>query len=201
MAARNGSVKKTAEQILDVAEARAKRVGFNGFSYADIATELGVTTASIHYHFPTKANLGANLIERYTRLTFAALDAIQAGPDETVEKLRRYAGLYEEILAADALCLCAMLASEYETLPEPMQQSLQAFFRREEEWVNRMLCAGRDKGEFAIRGEPETAAATIVSTLQGAMLVARAYGGTAAFRASSHLLLGWACAQKPTACV
>ena len=39
--------------------------GFNGFSYADIASELGITKASLHYHFPGKAELGEALIERY----------------------------------------------------------------------------------------------------------------------------------------
>ena len=54
----------TAELILDAAQRRAQTRGFNGFSYADIAAELDVTTASIHYHFSSKAELGATLIDR-----------------------------------------------------------------------------------------------------------------------------------------
>ena len=46
---------RTAEQILDVAEGLVQTRGFNSFSYADIAKQLGITTASLHYHFGSKA--------------------------------------------------------------------------------------------------------------------------------------------------
>ena len=45
----------TAQRILDIAERLVQTRGFNGFSYADIAGALAVTKASLHYHFPTKA--------------------------------------------------------------------------------------------------------------------------------------------------
>jgi AcrR family transcriptional regulator len=50
------------ERILDVAEALGQTRGFNGFSYADIAVQLGVTKASLHYHFPSKSDLGRALV-------------------------------------------------------------------------------------------------------------------------------------------
>ena len=53
------------ERILDIAERLAQTRGFNGFSYADIAEELAVTKASLHYHFRSKADLGQALIVRY----------------------------------------------------------------------------------------------------------------------------------------
>ncbi len=54
-----------AGRILDVAEQLAQTRGLNGFSYADIAAELNVTKASLHCHFPSKADLGRTLITRY----------------------------------------------------------------------------------------------------------------------------------------
>ncbi len=56
---------KTATRILDVAERLVQTRGFNGFSYADIAAELHITKASLHYHFASKAELGEALILRY----------------------------------------------------------------------------------------------------------------------------------------
>jgi TetR/AcrR family transcriptional repressor of nem operon len=56
----------TRGRILDTAERLVQTRGFNGFSYADVATELGVTKASLHYHFPGKAELGEALVARYT---------------------------------------------------------------------------------------------------------------------------------------
>ena len=51
--------------------------GFNGFSYADIAAELGITKASLHYHFQSKAELGDALIARYARRFADALSGIE----------------------------------------------------------------------------------------------------------------------------
>src|SRR3954464_11228114 len=105
------------DRILDVAEHLVQTRGFNGFSYADIAASLGVTKASLHYHFPAKAKLGRELIVRYRTNFFAALQPIDRGAKSASEKLRRYAGIYANVLSKDRMCLCGMLAAEYATLP------------------------------------------------------------------------------------
>src|SRR5258708_3171983 len=81
-----------APAIFDVDEQLAKTKGYNGFSYADIAAQLGVTKASLHYHFPSKAELGCALIERYRTVFGTALQAIDQEADEPYKKLRRYVG-------------------------------------------------------------------------------------------------------------
>src|ERR1700733_4336739 len=111
-----------ATAILDVAERLAQTLGYNGFSYADIAAQLGVTKASLHYHFPTKAELGRALIERYRTVFGAALEAIDQSDVTPREKLQRYVGLYDSVLSDERMCLCGMLAAEYATLPRPMQE-------------------------------------------------------------------------------
>jgi len=55
----------TRTQILDIAEQLARQRGFSGFSYRDISQPLGIRNAAVHYHFPTKADLGIALLERY----------------------------------------------------------------------------------------------------------------------------------------
>jgi len=45
------------KHILTVAEGLIQSQGYNTFSYRDIANQVGVKTSSIHYHFPTKADL------------------------------------------------------------------------------------------------------------------------------------------------
>jgi len=112
---------RAATTILDVAEKLAQTRGYNGFSYADIATQLGVTKASLHYHFRSKAELGRALIERYGRIFGAALDGIDRQTRAPRAKLRRYVELYNSVLSNERMCLCGMLAAEYATLPKPMQ--------------------------------------------------------------------------------
>ncbi len=79
----------TSQRILDIAERLVQTRGYNGFSYADIAQALHVTKASLHYHYPAKADLGKELIERYERNFLNALAHIDAESRNAREKLRR----------------------------------------------------------------------------------------------------------------
>src|ERR1700716_3789494 len=100
MAARRGRDNDagTAARILDVAEHLLQVRGFNGFSYADVAAELQITKAALHYHFPGKAELGHALIDRYTRRFAEALAEIDVRIPAAPDKLEAYAGLYAEVL-------------------------------------------------------------------------------------------------------
>ena len=88
----------TRSRILDVAERLVQVRGFNGFSYADVAAELGVTKASLHYHFPGKAELGEALMVRYAERFAEALSAIDVDIAAAPAKLDAYAGLYADVL-------------------------------------------------------------------------------------------------------
>ena len=189
---------QTAGQILDVAERLAQTRGFNGFSYADIAGELGVTKASLHYHFPGKADLGRALIERYTIGFAAALERIEHSGLPAYAQLQRYVAIYGDVLKAGRICLCGMLAAEYTTLPAPMQEAIRAFFDANERWLSRLLEAGRKDTSVRFDGTAAEAARAITSALEGAMLLARPYGGAARFEsAAERVLREYAAAVRP----
>lgn len=133
----------TSTKILDVAERLVQVRGFNGFSYADVAAELGITKASLHYHFATKADLGEALIERYTESFGTALAVIGASPTGALAKLDAYAALYAEVLRADRMCLGGMLAAEFQTLPARMRTAVIAFFDQNEAWLEQVLRQGQ----------------------------------------------------------
>jgi TetR/AcrR family transcriptional repressor of nem operon len=186
---RTASPTAAATAILDVAEELAQTRGFNGFSYADIAVRLGVTKASLHYHFPSKAELGRVLIERYRVLFGEALEAIDRQAKESRDKLRQYVGLYETVLRNDRMCLCGMLAAEYTTLPAPMQEGLRAFFGANERWLTAVLNEGLRTGTFQFRESASERARVLLAALEGAMLVARSYGDPHRFKvAAAHVL-------------
>ena len=142
----------TATRILDVAERLAQVRGFNGFSYADIAAELGITKAALHYHFATKADLGEALISRYAARFGEALAAIDAGTAAAPAKLQGYAELYADVLRNQRMCLCGMLAAEYPTLPGAMQASVVSFFDQNEAWLQDVLQQGRADGSLHFTG-------------------------------------------------
>jgi TetR/AcrR family transcriptional repressor of nem operon len=182
----------TATRILDIGERLVQVRGFNGFSYADVAAELDMTTATLHYHFPGKAELGRALIERYTLRFMDALAEIDARIPDAPDKLDAYAGLYAGVLRGHRMCLCGMLAAEYQTLPDPMRAAVIGFIDANEAWVERVLSDGRQAGSITLAGPASDAARLIVSGLEGAMLVARPYGDLARFdNAAEGLLAGF----------
>ena len=187
----------TAGQILDVAERLAQTRGFNGFSYADIAGELGVTKASLHYHFPSKADLGRSLIERYSKGFADALTGIEHSGLPAFGQLQRYVAIYGDVLKAGRICLCGMLAAEYTTLPGGMQDAIRAFFDFNERWLARMLETGRTDGTVTFEGTAADAARAITSALEGAMLLARPYGGAARFESAAERVLSEYAAAPP----
>jgi TetR/AcrR family transcriptional regulator, transcriptional repressor for nem operon len=187
--ARDSTQAGTAERILDIAERLVQTRGFNNFSYADVAGELGVTKASLHYHFAGKAELGQALITRYAQRFSEALDRIDQDLPSARARLEAYAELYADVLRGKRMCMCGVLAAEYETLPAPMRAEVLRFFDENERWLTDLLTAGQADHSLSFIGRVQDAAQHILSTLEGAMLVARPYGDLARFDAARRQLL------------
>jgi TetR/AcrR family transcriptional repressor of nem operon len=172
-----------AEEILNSAERLARRRGYNGFSFRDLAEEVGIKSASVHYHFPTKANLGAAVAQRYTERFIAGLgdpDDPGAGPRALLE---RYVDAFRRALVRDRqMCLCGMLGAEVESLPPEVASEVRTFFELNVEWLAAVLSrrAGGAPGtgvpEDGVPGDrtmAERQALTILAMLEGALVVAR----------------------------
>jgi len=189
MAVRVARGDETVTRVLDVAQRLVQFRGFNGFSYADVAAELGITKAALHYHFASKAALGVALIERYCGTLAANLDRIGAADTSATARLRGYASLYRNMTAGERLCLCGMLAAEYQTLPAAMQSAVLGFFTLNEAWLEAVLSQGAAAGEIELAGPAADAAVALVAGLEGAMLVTRPFGDMARFEAVAGPLL------------
>lgn len=179
----------TQSRILDIAERLVQTRGFNAFSYADVAAELGISKAALHYHFAGKAELGEALIVRYAARFGESLVQIDTQHEHASEKLRAYTDLYAQVLAQERMCLCGMLAADHQTLPTAMRDAVVRFFDHNEAWLTSLLESGRRDGTLRLSGATEEAARLITSTLEGAMLVARPYGDVARFRAAAARLI------------
>ena len=186
---RNRKESGTAERVLDIAERLVQVRGFSNFSYADIATELWITKASLHYHYAGKAELGQALITRYAERFNQALGEIDHDRPNARTKLVAYAELYAGVLRNERMCMCGILAAEYQTLPHAMQSEVVRFFDDNQAWLTKMLKEGKADGTLAYKGRAQDTAQGILSTLEGAMLVARPYGTQARFDAAVKQLL------------
>lgn len=150
------------ETILDAAERRARRGGYNGFSFRDLANDVGIKSASIHYHFPTKENLAEALAERYVgRMEKALGDPAQLTPLQAVERL---AGIFLSANETDdQMCLCGIFAAESGGLPAPVVPRVAAFFDLIVGWLDVALAP------LAGKVYPSE----IIATLEGGILMAR----------------------------
>jgi TetR/AcrR family transcriptional repressor of nem operon len=180
----------TANRMLDVAERLVQQRGFNAFSYADIAAELGVSKATLHYHFASKAALGTAVIDRYALRFFDALAAIDARGGSAQERLAGFVEVYANVLRGQRMCLCGMLAADQLTLPDSMKAPVLEFFDRTVAWVAAVLERGVTDGSLAPIGSVAEAAKTLVWSIEGAMLVARAYDDVESFERAANQLIG-----------
>lgn len=171
------STASTSEKILDVAQSLIVTGGYNGFSYSDISAAIGIRKASIHHHFPTKAELVAALVDRYRQQAEAGLKSIGEQFPNPAERLQFYLTYWQACIrdASPSFCVCAMLAGEMQLLPEAVASGVRAHFRGLATWLTGVLQAGAEQGLFRLDKQPEAEAQMLMASVHGAMLSARAF--------------------------
>jgi TetR/AcrR family transcriptional regulator, transcriptional repressor for nem operon len=179
----------TAQQILDVAQHLLQLRGYNAFSYADIAETVGIRKASIHYHFPSKHDLAVALVVRY-RQTFSSLRSqIDQTTPKALDKLDRFANLYLEGLRNGCVCVCGMLAEDFTTVPLAVREEVKLFFSENEAWLTKVLVEGVESGDIRNQADLQIEAQLLLTSLQGAQLIARSYDDPARFQAIAQRLI------------
>jgi TetR/AcrR family transcriptional regulator, transcriptional repressor for nem operon len=151
-------------EILEAAEIRIRRGGFEAVSYRDLAADVGIRAASVHYHFPQKALLGAAVIDRYSDKLLATLGPIDLTQASAEEHLQRLCDCYAAAVRNDGMiCLGCMLGAESKDLPDAVSEAARRFFNRLLGWIEAAL------GD---RADAETLAVHAIGTLQGTMILA-----------------------------
>jgi len=167
----------TQRAILDLAESFLQDKGFNGFSYAHIASELGVKNAAIHYHFPSKEALACAVIQRYRDRFQLWINNARIKGLSSQEKLDWFFSIYTNTRADNGkVCLAGSLETEFNSLPASLREQTEALTRELLAWLQATLNEGKEAGVFHFGGDPASKAALILSSLQGALQMARALG-------------------------
>lgn len=178
------------ERVLDTAERLCQTRGFNGFSFRDLADIVGIRSASIHYYFPTKADLGKALIVRYRHKLEALLGDIERRESSAIGRFHRFVEfLLSVVRDENRLCLCGILAAEACTLSDDMRAEIQRFFYECESWIVRQLNHGQTSGELNVTGSPAIVARTLLAGLEGAMVTSRAFNDQKRLEESAQWLL------------
>ncbi|MFT4639245.1 MAG: TetR/AcrR family transcriptional repressor of nem operon [Verrucomicrobiales bacterium] len=157
---------ETAEQILDAAQTMIRDGGYHAFSFRQIADHLDIKGASVHYHFPTKEDLGTAVAIRYTERFLEALGE----PTSQSDPIKHYISLFRNALESDhRACLCGILAAESSRLPDTLRETLQSFGSRNVEWL---IGALKSKHAKWPKKRLHEMATVVFSALEGAMTFA-----------------------------
>ncbi|MCK0208266.1 TetR/AcrR family transcriptional regulator [Starkeya koreensis] len=185
------SARTTSDAILDCAQSLIVAGGYNGFSYADIAEVVGIRKASIHHHFPAKADLVRALVARYRREAEEGLAALEQHVGDPAARLAAYLGYWEACIAEARapICLCALLASELPVLPDVVASEVRGHFRTLAAWLAATMERGAAEGGLHLSDPGPVEAELFMASVHGAMLSARAYGDPAMFGTITRPLL------------
>jgi TetR/AcrR family transcriptional regulator, transcriptional repressor for nem operon len=163
------------EEIMAAARAVAQSHGYNGLSFRELAKAVGVKSSSIHYHFPTKADLGAALARRYREDAKVTLGE----PAEPYGALAHLIGNFRAALERDnRMCLCGLMAAEYDDLPESVKVEVTGFADDIVAWLTQVL---QRLDPSRARKAVQQQAFAIYAAIAGAQLTARGRGDIAVF--------------------
>ena len=159
----------TKTRILDLAESLTQAKGFNGFSYLDLAAEVGIKTSSIHYHFKAKADLALALVERHRAELEAAFNRLDQDVAEPEKRLDAIVAHFKCYIDQEKICMCGMMAAEFESISPAVRKALALYFRDFQNWLAK---------QFSALGHPNPPAVALqyVSALEGSLLLARLEG-------------------------
>lgn len=164
----------TREQIILLADEFIRTRGFNAFSYADIAQQLQIRNAAIHYHFPAKADLGmAVLAYEMLHMREAWKQWATLPEDVQLQKFTQSFGIKSE---KNQICLMGSLSPDFITFTPAMQEKVQEMATDITVWVTDVLKRGREKGLLAYKGEPYDRALLAITSMQSSLLLARVLG-------------------------
>lgn len=180
----------TKKALLDSAERAARTLGFNGFSYSDLAEDVGIRKASIHHHFPSKAALSIALMERYYVDLESACAEIELDHDTGSARLsaliNRYYGALND---GQSLCLCVSFSTSTESLPNEVISEMSRFRSMMLDWLTAVFALGKEDGTIQNVAAPVLEASATLPMLEGAQLAARTEKNPRLFESAMKLLL------------
>ena len=174
---------ETVTRLLDAAEAKMREAGYHAVSFRDLAADLGIKSASVHYYFPKKEDLGVAVVARYRRHFIDNLSSAVESCDGPNAKLGAIASAFRSALVtSNKICLCGVMGAEAQGLPDAVRAELRQF-----------LVEIADLIEVIYRGtrhpDPNSQALLAVAAFEGAMILAINLGEMSVFdRVASALL-------------
>jgi TetR/AcrR family transcriptional repressor of nem operon len=170
----------TREKIMSAARATVQARGYNALSFRDLATEVGIKSASVHYHFPTKGDLGAALARRYTEDGATYLAGLDASYKDQRSSMKHYTDIFRAALVNDnRMCLWGIMAAEHEDMPPEVRDELNRFKALNVAWLEKLISI--DLIDARDRKLARRRALGIFAAIEGAQLIARSQNDIAIY--------------------
>jgi AcrR family transcriptional regulator len=164
----------TREQIIDIADNLIRHKGYNAFSFYDISKSVGIKTASVHYHFPAKSDLGVAVIEQHIyNLALVREKFKSKSPQENLDK---FLSIYSSVKNENAVCLVGSLTTDFNTLDKKVKEKLKTFADAMLDWVSSFLEEGRNSNIFQFKGLARTKALMITGNMLAIVQLSRLTG-------------------------
>lgn len=180
-----------ATEIADHTKQLLAAGGYHGFSYADLSERVNIGKASIHHHFPSKADLVLTVVKRHREQARDGLAALDRHVADPTARLTAYTNYWAECIRDGSMpmCICAMLAAELPMIPAEIADEVRRYFDDLTAWLASVLEVGVVQGQFRLNGSALVEAQAFMSTVHGAMLTARALGNADSFQAISQVAI------------
>ncbi|WP_019832817.1 TetR/AcrR family transcriptional regulator [Sphingomonas sp. PR090111-T3T-6A] len=174
---------ETANKLIIEARQLIANVGYNGFSYADLAERLGIRKPSIHHHFPSKVDLVVAVVEQQRAFFRAQIETLENGTPDAIGQLLAYVDHWKRCIddQSASFCLAGVLAVELPGLPPAVGVAVQGHFDDLGKWLERIMTLGIEQGTIQLELEPKTSSQFFQTAVYGAMVMARAYGDSSKF--------------------
>src|SRR5271169_4288460 len=170
-------IRNTRDEILDAAESMMRTAGYNAFSTREVAASIDIKAASVHYHFPTKSDIGAAVAHRYTQRFIDSLGDSAAFKGNAEKAVAHYADAFRRALIRDGkLCLCAVLGAEIGGLPQGIGWHTRIFFEENLAWLVAAI-----RSPHVSKVEAQSAALLVLAALEGAMILSKSLADDAVF--------------------
>ncbi|MGW0831612.1 TetR/AcrR family transcriptional regulator [Streptomyces prunicolor] len=169
----------TPERLIESTRELLWERGYVGTSPKAILERAGAGQGSMYHHFKGKPELALAAIRRTAEELLATAEGALDGPGTPYERIEAYLRRERDVLRG---CPVGRLTMDPDViasaeLREPVDATLDAILER----LAGIVEEGKEQGQFGPELDGEEIAATILATLQGGYVLARASGSPAAF--------------------
>jgi|SRR5690606_2731552 len=159
------------EEIIQLADTLIRQKGYNAFSFYEISDKVGIKTASIHYHFPAKSDLGIAVVDLHIKNLNGLIENLKS--KSPTEKLAKFFSIYSNIQKESKVCLVGSLATDFNTLESKLQDKLKEFSELMLGWVSSFLEEGKGQKVFQFESLPRTKALMIITNMLASVQLIR----------------------------